>query len=91
LGMTIQTYRGFNERLDNIWANQYKVNMSGDFHKDKKVKKDMTKTEDYIKKHVKTDTFKRYTLDTINTELEVNKNGSTLNPSSNQFDGRLFY
>lgn len=91
LGMTIQTYRGFNERLDNIWANQYKVDMSGDFHKDKKVKKDMTKTEDYIKKHVKTDTFKRYTLDTINAELEMNKNGSTLNPSSNQFDGRLFY
>ena len=35
--------------------------------------------------------LKRYTLDTINAELEMNKNGSTLNPSSNQFDGRLFY
>ena len=41
----------------------------------------MTKQK-IILKHVKTDTFKRYTLDTINAELEVNKNGSTLNPSS---------
>ncbi|CUT93911.1 exported hypothetical protein [Staphylococcus capitis] len=39
LGMTIHTYRGFNERIDQIWPNEYLISVSGDVHKDKKVKK----------------------------------------------------
>ena len=91
LGMTIHTYRGFNERIDQIWPNEYFISVSGDVHKDKKVKKIMDSLENDIQRHVKTDTFKMYSLKSNKAEFVNNKNNTILRPNSKKFDGRLFY
>ncbi|WP_353304901.1 ABC transporter permease [Staphylococcus capitis] len=91
LGMTIHTYRGFNERIDQIWPNEYFISLSGDVHKDKKVKKIMDSLENDIQRHVKTDTFKMYSLKSNKAEFVNNKNNTILRPNSKKFDGRLFY
>lgn len=91
LGMTIHTYRGFNERIDQLWPNEYKIDISGDFHKEKKVKNIMKSLENDINRHVKTDTFKEYSINGIDAEFVNDKNNVTLRPHSKKFDGRLFY
>lgn len=91
LSMTVDTYRGFNERLDHLWGNQYRSEISGDYQKDKEVKHKMDKFENKIKRYVKTDTFKKYSIVSLSADFEVNNKNSTLKPYTNQFDSRLFY